>query len=162
MLDYLLNDKVALITGGSSGIGRATVLAFAREGAKIVVADVAVQDGEETVRLINKQDGQACFVTTDATKANDVENMVAKTVGMYGRLDCAVNNAGAAKSGGITECSEENWDFIVSINLKGVWLCMKYELLQMRKQKSGTNVNTASVAGLVHLRNPPALPVVMS
>lgn len=146
-----LADKVALVTGGSSGIGRATALAFAREGAKVVVADVYVVGGQETVRRVRDAGGEAVFVETDVTQAAEVEAMVNQAVETYGRLDCAFNNAGVSTrdSAPTAICSEEDWDRVVSVNLKGVFLCLKYELRQMLKQGGGAIVNTASVYGLV-------------
>jgi NAD(P)-dependent dehydrogenase (short-subunit alcohol dehydrogenase family) len=144
--------KVALITGGGSGIGRATAQVFAREGAKVVVADVVVEGGEETVRVLKLAGGEATFVKADVSRATEVQALVQKTVETYGRLDCAFNNAGI--EGVIqptVEYGEAHWDRVLAINLKGVWLCMKYELQQMLKQGSGAIVNTASVAGLVGL-----------
>ncbi|MBI4307931.1 MAG: SDR family oxidoreductase [Chloroflexi bacterium] len=149
--------KVALITGASSGIGRATALAFAREGAKVVVADVSVAGGEETVRLVKKAGGQAVFVKTDVSRAADVEAMVAKTVETCGRLDCAFNNAGIEGASAFTaDCTEENFDRVIAINLKGVWLCMRYEVPQMLKQGGGAIVNCASIGGLVGFLGMPA------
>jgi NAD(P)-dependent dehydrogenase (short-subunit alcohol dehydrogenase family) len=149
-----LEGKVALVTGGGSGIGRASVLAFAREGAKVVVADVNVEGGAETVRLIKEADGEAIFVKVDVSQATEVEAMVNQTVETYGRLDCAFNNAGIAGTPLVSTADyvEEVWDDVISINLKGVWLCLKYEILQMLKQGGGAIVNTASVAGLVGTR----------
>jgi len=147
-----VDGKVALITGGGSGIGRATALIFAREGAKVVVADIVAPGGEETVQLIKAAGGEAVFVKTDVSQPADVEAMVKKTVETYGRLDCAFNNAGI--EGVIqptVEYGETPWDRVIAINLKGVWLCMKYELQQMLKQGNGAIVNTASIAGLVGL-----------
>jgi len=145
-----LDGKIALVTGGGSGIGRATALIFAREGAKVVVADIVVDGGEETVKMIKVAGGDALFVKVDVSKAADVEAMVHQTVEMYGRLDCAFNNAGIeGEQAPIVENSEENWDRVININLKGVWLCMKYEIPQMLKQGGGAIVNTSSVAGLV-------------
>jgi NAD(P)-dependent dehydrogenase (short-subunit alcohol dehydrogenase family) len=153
----LLKGKVALVTGGGSGIGRASALAFAREGAKVVVADVVVEGGEETVGMIKKAGGEALFVKADVSKAAEVEAMVNKAVETYGRLDCAYNNAGIEGAVAQTvECSEENWDRTLNINLKGVWLCLKYEIPQMLKQGGGAIVNTASVAGLVGFAGLPA------
>jgi NAD(P)-dependent dehydrogenase (short-subunit alcohol dehydrogenase family) len=145
--------KVALVTGAGSGIGRASASVFAREGAKVVVADVVVEGGEETVGLIKRVGGEAMFVRADVSKAAEVEALVNTIVAAYGRLDCAHNNAGiAGKAFTIADDTEENWDRIIAINLKGVWLCMKYEIPQMLKQGGGAIVNTASDAGLIGLR----------
>jgi len=152
-----VDGKVALITGAGSGIGRATALAFAREGAKVVVADIVVSGGEETVGMIKGAGGEAIFVKTDVTKAAEVEALVKKTVETYGRLDCAINNAGIEGEMALTaDCTEENWDRVVDIDLKGVWLCLKYEIPQMLQQGGGAVVNTASVAGLVGFQGIPA------
>ncbi|MGH7965056.1 MAG: SDR family NAD(P)-dependent oxidoreductase, partial [Candidatus Binatia bacterium] len=146
----LLKGKVALITGSSSGIGRASALIFAREGAKVVVADVSVEGGEETVRQIKAAGGEALFVKADMGTATDVEAMINKAVATYGRLDCAYNNAGIeGKQFSVVDDTEENWERVLRINLIGVWLCMKYEIPQMRKQGAGAIVNTASDAGLL-------------
>ena len=148
-----LDGKVALVTGGSSGIGQATAQIFAREGAKVVVADVLVEGGEETVRLIKAAGGDAIFVKTDVSRPAEVEAMVKRAVDTYGRLDCAFNNAGIEGALQPTsEYDEAMWDRVMSINLKGVWLCMKYEIPQMLKQGSGAIVNTASAAGLVECK----------
>src|SRR5215471_2497608 len=145
-----LAGKVALVTGASSGIGRASALAFAREGARVVAADVTVEGGQETVNLVKQAGGEAIFVKTDVAKAAEVEALVAQAVQTYGRLDCAHNNAGIEGPGATTvDYAEEMWDRVIAINLKGVWLCMKYEIPQMRTHGGGTIVNTASVAGLV-------------
>src|SRR5713101_682330 len=146
----LVTGKVAIVTGGGSGIGRASALAFAREGAKVVVADVVVEGGEETVRLIQHNGGAAIFVKTNVSKAAEVEALVARAVLTYGRLDCAHNNAGIEGPGATTvDYAEESWERVLAINLTGVWLCMKYEIPQMLTQGSGAIVNTASTAGLV-------------
>ena len=142
--------KVALVTGGSSGIGRATAQIFAREGAKVVIADVNVEGSEETVGLIRAAGGEAVFLKTDVAQATEVEAMVKKAVETYGRLDCAFNNAGI--EGSLQTTSEYDvtvWDRVLSINLRGVWLCMKTEIRQMLSQGGGAIVNTASAAGLV-------------
>lgn len=143
-------SKIALVTGGSSGIGRATALAFAHRGARVVVADVSVEGGEETVNLIHNTGGEAIFIQTDVAQAREIEHLISKTVETYGRLDCAFNNAGIAGDLSLTaDCSEEHWKRVMSINLRGVWLCMKHELSQMLKQGGGAIVNTASALGLV-------------
>jgi NAD(P)-dependent dehydrogenase (short-subunit alcohol dehydrogenase family) len=153
----LVQGKVALVTGGSSGIGRATSLIFAREGAKVVVADVLVEGGEETVHLIKAAGGDAIFVKTDMSKASEIEAMVQKAISTYGRLDCAHNNAGIEGATGKTaDYKEEDWDRVMLINLKGVFLCMKYEIPQMLKQGGGAIVNTASDAGLLGVPQMPA------
>ena len=145
-----LYGKVALVTGASSGIGRATAIAFAHAGAKVVAASRRIAEGEETVRRILEVGGEAIFVKTDVSKAAEVEALVSKTVDIYGRVDYACNNAGV---GGvpslITDVSEEDWDCLVDVNLKGTWLCLKYELRAMLKQGCGAIVNIASVAGIV-------------
>jgi NAD(P)-dependent dehydrogenase (short-subunit alcohol dehydrogenase family) len=149
--------KVALVTGAGSGIGRAAALAFAREGARVVVADVTVDGGQETVRAIGEQGGEALFVRADVSVAQDVGAMVERVLTTYGRLDCAFNNAGIEGEMATTaECSEENWDRTIAINLKGVWLCMKHEIPHMLEQGGGAIVNCASIAGLVGFPNMPA------
>jgi NAD(P)-dependent dehydrogenase (short-subunit alcohol dehydrogenase family) len=149
--------KVALVTGAASGIGRASALAFAREGAKAVVADVLAEGGQETVRMIKEAGGDGLFVRTDVAKAAEVESLIQETVDTYGRLDFAHNNAGIAGDEAPTaDCTEENWDHTIAVNLKGVWLCMKYEIPQMLKLGGGAIVNTASTAGLVALEGSPA------
>ncbi len=149
----LVAGKVALITGGGSGIGRASALTFAREGAKVVVADVAVEGGEETVQLIQQRGGEAIFVKADVARAAEVETLVARAVQTYGRLDCAHNNAGIEGAAATTvDYAEDAWERVLAINLKGVWLCMKYEIPHMLKQGGGAIVNTASTAGLVGYR----------
>jgi len=145
-----LEDKVGLVTGGASGIGRATAMAFAREGAKVVLADLVVDAGEEVVRLINEAGGEAIFVKCDVSKTAEVEAMINKAVETYGRLDYAFNNAGIGGDiAPVAECTEENWDHVIAVNLKGVWLCLKYEIRQMLKQGPGAIVNMSSVSGLV-------------
>lgn len=142
------SGKVALITGGGTGIGRATAIAFARHGAKVVVADVAEAAGNETVALARAENTDAFFVHVDVAKADQVEAMVRAAVDMYGRLDFAFNNAGISGAQAMTaDYPEEWWDRVIDINLKGVWLCMKYELQQMQRQGSGVIINTSSTAG---------------
>ena len=148
-MEKLLDGKVALVTGGAMGIGRTTAQVFAREGARVVVADIVSGGSEETVRRIKEAGGDALFVKCDVTRAVEVESAVKGTVDTYGRLDCAFNNAGIAIPGTTVECSEEDWDRVLSVNLKGVWLCMKYEISQMLIQGSGVIVNTSSAGGLI-------------
>jgi NAD(P)-dependent dehydrogenase (short-subunit alcohol dehydrogenase family) len=145
----LLQGKVALVTGGASGIGRAAARALAREGAAVVVADINAVGGEETVRPIKAAGGQALFAHADVSKAADVEALVAVAVRAFGGLDCAFNNAGI---GGllsrVPDKTEDEWDAVFNINLKGVWLCMKYEIPAILERGGGSIVNTASLAGL--------------
>jgi NAD(P)-dependent dehydrogenase (short-subunit alcohol dehydrogenase family) len=150
----LLEGKSALITGCSSGIGRATALRFAEAGAIVTCADVDQKGGEETVALIREAKGKADFVQTDVTDGNAVAALVARVVSAHGRLDCAFNNAGI--EGDVIELHEStdrNFERTMAVNVKGVWLCLKYEIRQMRKQGSGAIVNTASVAGLAGFPN---------
>ena len=153
----LLDGKSALITGGGGGIGRATALAFAREGARVAVADVVAEAARETVALVNAAGGQAISLSGEVTRDAEVRSMIEAVVGAYGRLDCAFNNAGIAgwqvdAAGKKTaEWSEEAFDRMIAVNLKGVWLCMRHELPQMLAQGGGAIVNTASIAGLAGL-----------
>jgi len=152
-----LDGKAALVTGAGSGIGRATALACAREGAKIIVADIGVEGGEATVSMIKNAGGEATFVPVNVTQAAEVEAMVAAAVSTYGRIDCAHNNAGIEGVFATTaDYPEEDWDRVMAVNLKGVWLCMKYEIPQMVQQSGGAIVNTASLAGLVGAKRMPA------
>jgi NAD(P)-dependent dehydrogenase (short-subunit alcohol dehydrogenase family) len=153
----MLDGKSALITGGGGGIGRAAALAFAREGARVAVADLMADAAGETVALVNASGGQAISLSGDMSQDADVRAMIEAVVGAYGRLDCAFNNAGIAgwqvdAAGKRTaEWSEEAFDRMIAVNLKGVWLCMRHELPQMQAQGGGAIVNTASIAGLVGL-----------
>jgi NAD(P)-dependent dehydrogenase (short-subunit alcohol dehydrogenase family) len=146
-----LKGKVGLITGGTSGIGRDSAVLFAKAGAKVVVTGRREAEGKETVDLIRAAGGDGLFLKSDVSKPSDVEMLVQKTVEKFGRLDVAFNNAGIEGNWvPIVEQSEEDWDRVIDINLKGVWLCLKYELRQMIKQGSGgTIVNMSSVAGLM-------------
>ena len=149
-----LVGRVALVTGGGSGIGRATALAFGRKGVKVVVSDVNPEGGEETVSKISSAGGESIFSHADVPKSTDVEALINEAVEHHGRLDAAFNNAGVVLGRRRThEISEEDWDRLMSINLKGVFLCMKYELHQMLKQGGGVIVNTSSASGLVGIHN---------
>jgi len=145
-----MTGKVVLVTGGSSGIGRATCVRFAQEGAAVVLAARRVAEGEQTVQLVREAGGEALFVRTDVAQPADVQALVTTCLARYGRLDYACNNAGI--EGAIVplvEYSEAQWDTIMGINLKGTWLCMKAEIPPMREQGGGAIVNVASVAGLI-------------
>jgi NAD(P)-dependent dehydrogenase (short-subunit alcohol dehydrogenase family) len=152
----LLEGKIALITGSGSGIGRISALAFAREGAIVTCADVNREGGEATAASIREAGGKAEFAIADVSDDAQVQALIARIVKTHGRLDCAFNNAGIEGDVMDThETSERNFDRVMAINVKGVWLCMKYEIRQMRKQRSGAIVNTASVAGLSGFRGLP-------
>ena len=144
------DGKVALITGGNSGIGKAAAIKFAQEGAKVVVAARRVPEGEEAVGTIRRAGGEAIFVKADVSKTADVEAMVNRTIEAYGRLDYAFNNAGFLGVDILThEYPEEAWNTVINVNLKGVWLCMKYQVPRMLEQGGGAIVNNSSVNGLV-------------
>lgn len=153
-----LEDKVAVVTGGSSGIGRSCALAYARDGAKVVVADISIEGGEETAHQISEADGEAIFVKCDVSRSSDVESLVREATRAYGRLDCACNNAGIEGVSAMTgDYPEEDWNRLIGVNLTGVWLCTKHEILQMQKQPGGGSiVNMASILGLVGFANAPA------
>ena len=146
-----MDDKVTIVTGSAGGIGRESALALAREGASVCVSDVNIEAGEETAQMIIDKGGKAIFVHCDVRNADDVNAMVKATVNTFGRLDCAVNNAGIAGSlvKRIHEVEDDIFDQIMSVNVKGVWLCMKAELQYMLAQGFGSIVNIASVAGLI-------------
>lgn len=154
-MTFDMNGKVALVTGGATGMGRAAALEFAKLGAKVaVVTGSNVSGGNETVRMIQEQGGEAMFVQCNVMKEADVEAMVAAVTAKWGRLDCAFNNAGVGPDGvripygPLTELTEELWDKVMNVNLKGMFFCVKHELIQMRKQGGGSIVNNASIGGL--------------
>lgn len=142
-----------LVTGGGSGIGRAAALAFAEKGAKVVVASRSAEHLRDTLRMIEEAGGKGIIVQCDVSSAEQVDAMINTTVTAYGGLDCAFNNAGGGAVGTpsalIADCTEADWDREINVNLKGVWLCMKYEIPQMLKRGGGVIVNTSSVAGLI-------------
>ena len=147
-----LEGKTALVTGGGSGIGRAASLAYSREGARVVVVDVNVEGGDETVQRIKESGGEAILVHADVSSNAGTQAMVAETVERFGRLDCAFNNAGI--SGGrdrnlTADYTQDDWDRVIGVNLTGVWLSMKAEIPQMLAQGGGAIVNTASIMGLI-------------
>jgi NAD(P)-dependent dehydrogenase (short-subunit alcohol dehydrogenase family) len=144
-------NKVALITGGASGIGEATAIKFANEGAKVVISDIQEEKGKQLVDRVKQKGGDAIFIKADVSKEEDVRALVKSIVEHYGRLDYAFNNAGIEGEQASThEATMDNFDKIMQVNVKGVWMCMKYEIEQMLKQgEGGAIVNTSSVAGLV-------------
>jgi len=151
-LNLSFENKVAFITGASSGIGRATAMAFAREGASVVVADIAEAGNQETARLIEDLGGRALAVKCDVTRSEGVKAALDRTIEVFGRLDVAFNNAGIEQPiGATTDITEDEWDRIVAINLRGVFLCIKYEIL-MLKYWGGAFVNAASGAGVIGVK----------
>lgn len=156
-MDKIFENKVAIVTGGSYGIGRATAVAFANRGAKLVIADWKEDKEGVTIQQVREAGSEAVFIRCDVSNAADVKAMIEKTISTFGRIDFAFNNAGVEGNMAPShECTEENWDNTLRINLKGVWLCLKEELIQMRKQGNGAIVNCASVAGLKGFMNLPA------
>jgi NAD(P)-dependent dehydrogenase (short-subunit alcohol dehydrogenase family) len=149
-MSSLMEGKVVVVTGGAAGIGRATAVAFARQGASVVIADIDVAEGEKAVASIRASGGEAICVRADVTKSTDVQHMVASAVGHYGGLDYAFNNAGfVGSNAGIVDTTEEDWHRVMATNLTGVWLCMKYQIPEMLKRGRGAIVNNGSVVGLV-------------
>src|SRR5437762_13481712 len=156
--DRAFAGKVAFITGAGSGIGRATALAFAREGASVAVADVSEKGNQETSRLIEEQGGRALAVTCNVTQTDDVKAALEKTAAAFGRLDAAFNNAGIEprKPAPTADYDEEEWNRIIDIDLRGVFLCMKHEIPLMLKSGGGAIVNTSSGAGVIGIKGSPA------
>ena len=153
----MVDGKVALVTGAGGGIGRAAALAFAREGGRVVVSDLAGAGGEETARLVADAHGEALHVACDVTRPAEVEALVAEAVEAFGRIDCAHNNAGVEGDYARTaDCGEESFDRTCAVNLKGVYLCLRAEIAHMLDAGGGAIVNTASVAGVEGAKNLPA------
>ena len=142
-----LSGKVSIVTGGSSGIGRAAAIELARQGAKVVVAARRESEGEETVQQVKAAGGDGFFIKTDVTKAAEIEALINQTLQAYSRLDCVFNNAGAGKAAPLVELSEQGWDLELNVNLKAVWLSMKYEIPAMLESGGGAIVNMASQGG---------------
>jgi len=151
------DGKVALVTGATSGIGQATAIAFARHCAKVIVSGIDDSQGEETVRMITADGGKATYIRADVADAEEVEALVAKTIETYGRLDFAFNNAGIeGQPAPVDQCTIENWDRVLAINLTGVWLCMRAEVPRMLENGGGVIVNCSSVAGVIGFPTSPA------
>ncbi len=148
-----LKGKVALITGAGSGIGRATAILFANEGAKVAVADLVIMKGEETIQRITESNGEAIFVKADVSKSYDAKKMINTVLENYGKIDIVFNNAGISPVGTVVDTSEELWDKVMNINLKGIFLVSKYAIPVMAKGGGGVIINTASVGGIVALPN---------
>ncbi len=144
-----LQNKTVIVTGAGSGIGQAVALTFAKEGAKVVVADWAEKGGQETVEMVKQKGGQAVFVKTDVSQASDIEKMVGVCLENFGQVDILVNNAGILKMGALHQASEEDWDAVLSVNLKSIFLASKKVIPEMLKLGKGKIVNVASIAGLV-------------
>lgn len=143
-----LKNKVALITGGGSGIGEATVLRFSEEGAKIVINDVNAEDADKVAKKVKENGCEVLVCIADVTNKNDIEDMLNKTIEKFGRLDILVNNAGINRDSFVKKMSEEQWDKVIEINLKGTFLCAQAALGQMIKQNYGRIINTASIGAL--------------
>ena len=144
-----LKDKVAIVTGGGSGIGRGVSLMFAEEGARVLVADLNEENGRETVDLIEAAGGEAQFINVDVTSAGDTARMAEAAVDAWGKLDILVNNAGIVRMGSVVEAAEEEWDAVLDTNLKGVFLCSKFAVPEMIRGGGGAIINLASVGGIV-------------
>ena len=146
-------DKVVIVTGASKGIGRACAEAFAREGGKVAIADISVPDGQEVVERIKEEGGEAIFVNCDVSKAQDVQRLVADTIRAFGGIDVLHSNAGVQRYGTVVDMSEELWDWIIGVNLKGAFLTCKYAIPEMRKRSGGAIVISSSVQGLASQRS---------
>ncbi len=154
-MEKIFKDKVIIVTGSTFGIGKSTAIAFAQRGAKVVLSDW--KEDEDTLTTIKENGGDAIFVKCDVSVENDVKKLVAETIARYGRLDFAFNNAGIEGTPApAAECSNENWERTININLRGVWFCMKYQIPEMLKAGGGVIVNDASIAGLVGFSGMPA------
>jgi NAD(P)-dependent dehydrogenase (short-subunit alcohol dehydrogenase family) len=156
-MDKIFENKVALVTGGCFGIGQATAIAFAKRGATVVIADWIEDTERETLKQIEAAGGEVLFVKCDVSNSDDITAMMDKVFSSYGKLDYAFNNAGIEGVSALTQdCTKENWEKTIAVNLTGIWLCMKHELSHMLRQRKGAIVNCASVAGLIGFTGLPA------
>ncbi|MCD6318744.1 glucose 1-dehydrogenase [Candidatus Aerophobetes bacterium] len=148
-----LENKVAVITGAGSGIGKATAVLFSKEGAKVVIVDISKKRGQETLDMIREKEQEAIFVPTDITDSSQIKSMVAKVMETYGKIDILVNNAGLYVQGDVISTGEDQWDEIMAVNLRAAFLCCKYCISQMIKGGGGVVINVSSEAGLVAIKN---------
>jgi NAD(P)-dependent dehydrogenase (short-subunit alcohol dehydrogenase family) len=154
-MEQIFKDKVIIVTGSTFGLGKSSAIAFARRGSKVVLSDW--MEDEDTLTTIKKNGGDAIFVKCDVSVEDDVKKLVTETIAKFGRLDFAFNNAGIeGTSAPVIDCSNDNWDRTININLRGVWYCMKYQIPEMLKTGGGVVVNNASIAGLVGFGGLPA------
>ena len=144
-----LEGKVAIITGGGMGLGESTAKVFANEGAIVVIADINIEAGKKMVATLQKNGTEALFVEGNVSMAKDAQNIIEKSVESFGRVDILINNAGVQVEKTVPETTEEDWDFVLGVNLKGTFLCSKYAIRQMQKQKSGNIVCVSSLSGIV-------------
>lgn len=156
-MNKIFKNKVALVTGAASGIGRATALAFAAQGAHVVITDTDESGGNETAKLVHERKGEALFLPCDVAHEGEVKKLIARMMESFGRIDVAFNNAGIeGKQAFTSEGTEENFDKVIAVNLKGVWSCMKHEINEMLKAGKGAIVNCSSIAGLIGFPGIPA------
>lgn len=154
---YQFTNKVAFVTGAATGIGRASAIAYAQNGAQVCMVDVNIDEALKTLSMIKENGGVGHFIKCDVSSSEQVEGAIKETMQKFGRIDFAFNNAGIeGKQGSTADCTEENWDKVINVNLKSIWLCMKYQIPYMLKQGGGAIVNCSSIAGIVGFQGSPA------